>query len=751
MTQSDQKTKNVKNVAFKISSRTARMIGRQNVSNQFIALIELIKNAYDADSPRITLEFKREGDSFGSIILQDWGTGMDADAVENRWLMLGTDFKEREPVSKKGRVRAGAKGIGRFALDRLGELGELETFQSEDADGLRLAIDWSKYDDPNTSFASITHVLETIPNAERQQGTRIVISKLRDHWTDEDFRILHEDLAFLVPPLESFETAFSIELIVEGRDDLSGTIEPLIREAAEYELHSSILSDGTVEHILKHHTGERTVGVYSWEEVSPQAATPLFKGLLPDCGPLKAVVLFYVRDNSVGKGLGFDVTKLRRYLKTFGGIRIYRDGFQIKPYGSRGNDWLSLDDRKTRSPEGVGQELGSYKVSNGQLVGTVIVSRLTNPHLEDQTNREGLIANAALVNLKAFLLHGISFLELQRQRRYQRDQVITPPSDPIARTADTVKALVADIKRSNKKNISASIDPPKDKLPKIVSSKDEPDSNQVHVTESQLDDLTAQADALVASAEAAVQELQLLRALATLGLAMTTFAHEIQANVVGVQNGAARLSIEFKKNPSLSLEIRSQLQRILDNVERIDGWSNFILERVKKTQRHQQEISFQDVAATIFSSMGKTFERRGISLDQDFDPNTPRFFAFPIDVEAILMNLITNSVKALERVPLESRTIKVSSVYKDKVLVVHFDDSGPGINLADLPSSLDGVDQIFHPFVTRSDGDGTGMGLAVVSKIVEDYKGTITVDSKGLLGGASFTLKLPLQFVGRTS
>src|SRR5260370_32546310 len=118
-----------KEVPFKISSRTARMLGRQNVSNQYVAVIELIKNAYDADAPYAVITFEKAGTSEGKIIIEDNGSGMDEDALINRWLMIGTDYKEREPISKGGRVRTGAKGIGRFALDRLGSTGVLGTFK----------------------------------------------------------------------------------------------------------------------------------------------------------------------------------------------------------------------------------------------------------------------------------------------------------------------------------------------------------------------------------------------------------------------------------------------------------------------------------------------------------------------------------------------------------------------------------------------------------------------------------------------
>src|SRR5205823_4592677 len=161
----------------------------------------------------------------------------------------------------------------------------------------------------------------------------------------------------------------SIDLQIDESEKLSGFVKPLARTAAEYELNSTLSTDGLVRHVLRHHTGEEVINEIKWNELYPQ---PGLFDLHPSCGPLKATILFYLRDAAEVKKFDYKITDLRRYLDTFRGIRLYRDGFQIKPYGSKGNDWLDLDSRKQRSPEGVGRKLGYYRVSNNQLIGTVV-------------------------------------------------------------------------------------------------------------------------------------------------------------------------------------------------------------------------------------------------------------------------------------------------------------------------------------------------------------------------------------------
>jgi hypothetical protein len=128
-------------VAFKISSRTARMLGRQNVSNQHVAVIEPIKNAYDTDSKFVEVTFEKAELEEGRITIMDVGSSMDLTILEESWLTLGNDYKEPKPTRPGGRVRTGAKGIARFALDRLGGIGVLETFQSTEEEGKRVTVD----------------------------------------------------------------------------------------------------------------------------------------------------------------------------------------------------------------------------------------------------------------------------------------------------------------------------------------------------------------------------------------------------------------------------------------------------------------------------------------------------------------------------------------------------------------------------------------------------------------------------------
>jgi signal transduction histidine kinase len=196
-------------------------------------------------------------------------------------------------------------------------------------------------------------------------------------------------------------------------------------------------------------------------------------------------------------------------------------------------------------------------------------------------------------------------------------------------------------------------------------------------------------------------------------------------------------------------EAYERVNLALTSAKRIENWSDFVLERVKKNRRTKQPINFAELVTVIFRAFQNSFSHRSIRPKFEVDKTVPQFIAFPIDLEAIIINLITNSVKALERVPLVERRIELHSVYihTSQRLEINFSDSGPGIDIKDLPQPRMELLQIFEPFISGQGTDGTGMGLAVVDRIVKDYHGEISVQGHGKLGGAHFKISLPLELV----
>ena len=253
-----------KKLHFKVSARTARLIGRENVSSAESALIELVKNAYDADAQNCIIYF----DKSNKLHIMDDGHGMSETTPENYWMTIGTNNKEREYISSKlGRIKSGEKGIGRFALDRLGQTCLLHTKPEGAIKGHTWSADWKDFE--SEKFETVEEIeadLETIAldlaeTAKKifaetktrapqilglipfKKGTFISVEDLRDNWQISDVKRLYKSLSTLIPPKE--ETTFEIYLFSEQAPDDFGKIETSPCDDYDYKVVATVRQDNT--------------------------------------------------------------------------------------------------------------------------------------------------------------------------------------------------------------------------------------------------------------------------------------------------------------------------------------------------------------------------------------------------------------------------------------------------------------------------------------------------------------------------
>ena len=244
---------------FNVSARTAPLIGRENFANAEGAIIELVKNTYDADSRVCFVVFDvREDKHTSSIFIIDHGEGMTEEVILKHWMTIGTDDKLNNAFSKNGRVKSGAKGIGRFALDRLGKKAEMITFSEKAEQGLLWTIDWADFEkegytlaDINASLDSIDYVglgekvegfglnhFNVLSNlfSNDYKGTVIRISDLNDEWDKNQLRNLNTNLENLFPPHLSSD--FEIYLYSFADPELFGKVKSANYDDFDYRVLS---------------------------------------------------------------------------------------------------------------------------------------------------------------------------------------------------------------------------------------------------------------------------------------------------------------------------------------------------------------------------------------------------------------------------------------------------------------------------------------------------------------------------------
>ena len=817
-------------IPFKVSARTARLIGRENVATSKGAIIELVKNGYDADSPfcvvlvdnkygvyhkelskldyKKLLELGCDPNLLSSIyqldkdiyieksdvnieqigILKqqlqknsvlyiiDAGEGMTGDIIRNYWMTIGTDNKSSNFLSHGGRVKAGAKGIGRFALDKLGEHCEMFTFfDSEvhvDKDeegkltpykGYYWSVNWNDFEKDEVTIDKIGAELVGIegktymdcfnnlalPASLKQlvasnpicHGTILKISQLRDIWDDENISRVFDDLGVLVPPSEGQD--FSIYLQSIDNPIKYGKVESLFCDDFDYK-------------VVAHADGNQNVNIRIYrQEYNIEAIPPSFferenqkrypycretflcgywdvtrtfsqlipgfrdtdtDGILARIGAFDFSFYYLKRSSSKKEDARFFYRQcpynLRKsWLDKYGGIKIFRDSFRVRPYGEKGDsafDWLGLGMRKNNSPAGIAKKSGGYRVEAENIAGSILISRVSNIDFEDKSSREGLQENKTFSIFKQLLVSIIKIFEDDRsliaRELVADDEFRNGAARDRERAEELVNKIIEDSKRDQGYQADENSIDYKLHLLAVVNEQKTEEINNLR------------------------EEQKILRALASSGLMLASFAHDLSKlndsldyrydKIIKLLNAKVcekDFSQERRKNPF------SLLEQAKENDIKMQRWLNFSTDIVKKDKRRRKTVSF----APYFNKLddvwsGLLAERKIRFVHSNVDDACMR--AFEIDFDSIFYNLISNSIEAFIRLREErERVIEISVKTTENNIVCTYRDSGPGLS-ADITNPYD----IFQPFFTTKrsaitgEEIGTGLGMWLVKLIAED-------------------------------
>ncbi|NOT65671.1 MAG: GHKL domain-containing protein [Methylotenera sp.] len=837
---------------FKVSARAARLIGRENVATSQGAMTELVKNAYDADASACLILFlpngkdapksitekqlaalsrsvpdankffplidgkrnlrqdlsEQELSQINSIfrkILNLWivdnGHGMSSDTIESHWMVIGTDSKEFEDTSIGGRTFTGAKGIGRFALDRLGMECELFSGEADHTSIVQWLVDWGDFEGAGKILDDVQAVLDMVPQTLSEayesngisnflpkngpspdgkpdelghplffdKGTAIKISYLHDYWDERDSMKLRQTLEALLPPKERGD--FNIYVYDYRAVENSGWIDNFPPDQFDYRLFAKVETNGEVLITLDRQEidalkirssvfemKEMQTPSYKLDDFKRGSITykknlnsilKIQKNDLDDylaIGPFDFTMYFFKLSNPTSDNLkrypqkSFDVSKRRQWLSSSGGIRLYRDGFRVRPYGepnTQGSDWLLLGQRVAANPAAASR-IG-WRVLPQQLAGTINITKKDNPLLADQSNREGIMNERVFAAFRKVILALIT--EFENDRSY------------IFHHFD--KAYESDNKDE------AEVEEGKQLAEELLVVKDIPSNSQTDLPFSGTDDLQSQSLKIAKAYkseeqknEALKDDIQVMRGMATLGTVLVSFTHElkqIKANMESrnqrMENALSRV-IDTKKLESLPKQLNpfEIIKRWNREDEKISRWVDFALSAVSPTKRRRRIIDLREYFNSLSTHWDEFLKTKQIGLHIDFDSDEKiAILAHEIDLDSIFYNLIINSIEAfIKPSQATSRDIwlTISQVEK-KQLQIDYKDNGPG-----LTSNFNVADDIFmfgvssKPIDGSSDLSGTGIGMWLVKNIVDDYKGVITLLSN--IGEANFSLLIKL-------
>jgi anti-sigma regulatory factor (Ser/Thr protein kinase) len=427
-----------------------RTLGEELISNEVVAVIELVKNAYDADAKHVLIRFVGPLEpGQGRIEVLDSGHGMALEIVKTVWMEPATSSK-RGTVRRTEKLKRrflGEKGIGRFASSRLADELEVVSRRNGEPKEVYALFDWRQFDDDEKFLDEVfihweerepTEICKggtiellwqddkSAPARKVWQGTMLRMSGLKQKWEARQFEDLRRGLARLVSPkLSKDERAeFDVELSVPDEfEQFNSKVEsPTILKHPHYIVKGTVSADGKYK-LTYRVLAEGTDSVKKGQFLRFKNAKGRFefRGVVEDedetanletrpveCGPIEIELKIWDRDElgNVVQKTRSTIRDIRRDLDAVAGVNIFRDNFRVLPYGEPQDDWLRLDLRRVQNP--------TLRLSNNQIYGVVQITADDNPKLKDQSNREGLDENQALQDLREMLTSILSHLEEKR-------------------------------------------------------------------------------------------------------------------------------------------------------------------------------------------------------------------------------------------------------------------------------------------------------------------------------------------------
>lgn len=723
--------------SFRVDARMLISLGRESIKDHTTALIELVKNAYDADAGNVEVELPSVLDASPTIRIADDGHGMSSEDINAKWLRIGYSDKRDNRKTGRGRRRTGEKGIGRLSADRLGAQIELRSQTTEDNVGIE--VDWDSFDVDGADISAI-HIRDIasprpkLPLANASvTGTELIIKNLRQDWTAEDVRHLEVELSTLVPP-GGQDDDFKIWLRTEGEAQFS-RLSPPFQADAELEFEGSFDAKGHLTYVLTarplapgKERHQLATGKTSWDQLHGGRVRKEY-----GIGRVKVNLKFFLRAGI--KIEGFSLDQLKDYLDTYGGVRLYRDNIRVKPYGDperAEGDWLGLSERKSRNPAGASRK--DFRVAANQIVGAVFIGRDANPELKDSAAREGLVHGDGYSQLRTAVYSCVSMLETYYHQKFvaKKESGKAEAQEKLPTVVEEIKSGLAEVRKAvedaRREATGGGTSP--SKLFAASVAKIEEVAQKVAMAERGIEELANQA--------------VVYRGLATVGISSAVFGHETESSLAQakISAGVARKALN-RENPKVKVSI-DELDKVVRSIDRVTVWGQFALARVKKDKRRRIKADAAKIARDLADEMKPLFSASSISLR--CKANTPaELRMFPMDVEALILNLLTNAYHAAGASK-KSREVLIEIKLDKKVspalVLLTVDDSGPGV-------IKENVDQIWVPlFSTRVDDRGkpagTGLGLTIVKSIASEMNARVSVSPKGPLGGARFEVAFPM-------
>jgi len=715
-------------------ARIIRTIGDQLISGPEAALIELVKNAYDADASIVRISIVPSIDGRPSYIsVSDDGHGMSASDILGKWLEPATGDKVTRKVSPLGRRLLGAKGVGRFATARLGKRVDLlsKVLFGDELEVSQFALDWDdfeRYEYLDQIDVSVAASRE--PAVPLDTGVSLRIVDLRDSWTQKQLEDLIKELRRLASPKVRQEAGFKIFLDLSGftqaKSGFDGTLlvsGRVLGEESEGDIEPHLIrpfSLGNVYHYRLEGQFDALGGfvgrfVNKRADSAPQEIRIDAPSYLPDessCGEVSIAINVYDREPEavldLFKRMGLSAlgrVDARKILDENIGVGIYRDGFRIRPYGDAETDWLELERKRVQNP--------SQKLGLNQLWGGVFILGESESGLVERSSREGLEHNGSFLRLRRLLNEVMARVELIR--------LDFRGKAGLSRKAEGDAGAVRE--RAGLQSMAKAIErlPPqyRDGMRKALR----------------------QESAALKTSIVELENFQLkLAAQSSIGLVVSQVLHDgrrflgdINTRSKTLSDGSERILEQssfgehfrsvFGKNSASIKESASHLTRLFRALDPL----------ASRKRGRPKTIDPVEVIRKCVELNSDALKEGGITLVEPKLGATQKVTIYEADLMAAVLNIVDNAIHWLGTSDRPDKTIAIAISESKRWVKVSISNNGPLVDPIVEPN-------LFRPGFTLKT-EGSGIGLAIAREAMKASKGKVEYDAGAGLTSFSIYMK----------
>jgi len=703
-------------VRFSVDAGLINRLGTELVSRQETAVSELVKNAYDADAKTVSLTFVNSESIGGDLVISDDGNGMTREQLIDGFMRISSSDKIDNPISPiYHRKRAGKKGIGRFAVQRLGSKLIIHTKSIESCYAYEVEINWGEYES-NANLIEISHIIREVQPVF-DKGTKLTIMNLRDKWSEASIRRIYRYVIEIMQPMSlssaniliTEDPGFTAKFFIEE----NGIQTPLIDSSKDI-----------TKYAVGEFTGEINSSHFGSYKVKSDRLGIDFSGQIgmdPDDvnSPFSAIknikykAYYFIYDTALIPKQHLNA--IRKLANLSAGIRLYRNGFRVLPYGEPGDDWLSFDMSSRRR-----SILPTH--TNLSFFGFVEITD-DSGDFEETSSREGLLNNTAMIQLQNFMYRAIinSVIKIAENRNIK---IVSGQKKDDKGNWEKIEIRV--------KNIAHTLDELDKALeeqePSLVARRKR--REQLKKVKQELDEV---AKLQKAEAKKLFKEQSMLRVLSSVGLTISQFVHEIKYYIGNLQDDIKFL-IRNLQDQFVLLNRTLILDENFANFASYISYFNSVVSL--NIVKELKPLELRQVVRPFVQSMCSDADRSGIKL---LDPVFHSYNLYtcpmhPSEWSSILFNLYTNSKKAIKRTDNDGK-ILIECGASEKYVYVEFSDNGDGI-------PKENEERIFQEFFTTTSAKslddaldspneivGTGLGLKIVKDIIASYRGNIMVVS----------------------